>query len=636
MVTMRYTICLLFFTATLFGQVAPMQPLSTYGRNFWNHFYISGDYAVTVMSYDKGLSVLDIRDPQNVELVNSFPLKGFIYNTEIEGDRMVANPNGQLAIIDLSDLPEISLLNTPTIRACEVQIEDHVVMSYCSWEDELKLLDISDPTSPQLMGTTVIESIKRIVYNDTFLYALHEDEPTVMVFDASEPSAIQQVHSISLEGDLRQLDLAGDSLFVTNAASDGPAIFTLDITTPGHLTLCSSSEMSSSVKDIAISDGIFYGLMDDQLQISKLDGACQLAGSGSVTTLGTQGARNIQVHGDRAVIQTGANFEIYDIASEPFLIGSYEEVLNIGDFEIMGDIAVISGSHGVSTMDISDRSNPIVLDKLPVDWLSHLHVAHGYAYVRDPSRPGGFYVLDISSPENIVEVTKVPIGRTTDLEGNDDFLFVMDFFELNVYSLSDPAQPRLLKTYGNDIASHVFAVSDGLYVYQAGRDFTIAEIAADGTLTTLSEIEFPQNGREKITVEGDFLYIANDETGMYIYDISEPTNPKFMSTTPIATDDAYLVSANNGIIGYVGIESYFVIDARNPENPVIVAEKLDAGPLFPAPLFVDGPYVYSDQDGFTIEGIGCVDRETSAERFQSWHSNQEITVLDLIYSVPCE
>ena len=173
---------------------ASMYQLSTLRGAGGDALHIDGQYVYTAGGY--GFQILDISDSLNARIVGSCPLsvyKGGVWGKAGSDRAFVANEINGLAVMDDGDISH-PLLDT-TLLGAGSALDLEVRGSRCYVADEgggMKLLDISDPTTPHTLGEldTIggAEACYSVVATDSFAFMGWFNTPFFRVADVSEPT----------------------------------------------------------------------------------------------------------------------------------------------------------------------------------------------------------------------------------------------------------------------------------------------------------------------------------------------------------------------------------------------------------------------------------------------------------------
>ncbi|HHE36954.1 MAG TPA: hypothetical protein ENL20_00060 [Candidatus Cloacimonetes bacterium] len=109
----------------------------------------------------------------------------------------------------------------------------------------------------------------------------------------------------------------------------------------------------------------------------------------------------------------------------------------------------------------------------------------------------------------------------------------------------------------------------------AEGSFDFAVVRFDGDVpTVVYESDEPDVFFEKMCIEGDYLYVAAHNQGIWIYDISDPELPLFEGNLTTGFTDAFAVAVEGDSVyvadGGAGLK---IVNIENKEFPFIVAEE---------------------------------------------------------------
>ncbi|TET16914.1 MAG: T9SS type A sorting domain-containing protein, partial [Candidatus Cloacimonadota bacterium] len=253
------------------------------------------------------------------------------------------------------------------------------------------------------------------------------------------------------------------------------------------------------------------------------------------------------------------DFYVVDISnlSNPQLAGSCYCVCN--DVFVLASLAYVSGrSEGLQIIDVSSPSNPQPLGQYEI-WNESfaIYVSPPLAYVACGT--GGLRILDISEPLNPVETGYCEIlWSASAIFVQDSFAFVCEegepYVALRVIDVSDPSSPTEV---GSCFSSCLFGNSRGIHDVDS-----IAYIA----LAT---------------------WTAFSDQGLWIVDISTPSNPQTIALFPTLDDanDVFVVDS----LAYLAAEDFYILNVSDPSNPQQIGyydcERASG-------VFTAGPYAY--------------------------------------------
>jgi hypothetical protein len=277
-----------------------------------------------------------------------------------------------------------------------------------------------------------------------------------------------------------------------------------------------------------------------------------------------------------AFVSYSGNMYILDLLLPGFPAWSITDVGGIGHIEVRESYAYIVNDDGLQIWNVSNVQNPVLQSTFLEDFnFDDLYVAGDYAYIG--GGPTGLRIFDIRDPANPVE-----------LGSFDTYSVALGLFvEDNLVYLADAEDGLLIIDKTNldypEIIGH-YPIPDGFnyqvevqnnvaYTVCWTSGFRIINVSDPSNLTELAVIDTFDVW--KLDVNGNYAYvveaIANAESYVHIFDITNPSNPVLSSTTEFPTT-VYEVLFNEGYL-YVANEDNGVriLDVSNPSNPVEVS-----------------------------------------------------------------
>lgn len=194
-------------------------------------------------------------------------------------------------------------------------------------------------------------------------------------------------------------------------------------------------------------------------------------------------ASGILVEGNYAYYGTGMNvkFVIADISNPaaPLSIGNIKFPYNSGVFGIAKKNEVVylaAGTSGLLSVDVTDKTNPVVLDSIPVakdEQIRDVVIKDSLAFA---AASEGLQIINIKSPSDLKVIKNIGSGyNSIDIQNNFVFLG-KDNGGVDVFNISNPNAPTL-----------AFAI-----------------VNSGGTAWDLK-------------VKGNLLYLSTDIKGLFIY-----------------------------------------------------------------------------------------------------------------------
>ena len=259
---------------------------------------------------------------------------------------------------------------------------------------------------------------------------------------------------------------------------------------------------------------------------------------------------------------------------------------------IFGDYAYVTGSYGIHIVDISNPFEVSVAGEFirssPGGVYPHgVDVKDGKCYISFNAM--GLYIVDVSNPENPVElghfdaldwardvVVVDSLAYLLNLNNGGGFSDALQY--LQILNISDPNN---IYEVGNWIGSNVYAWSNSLIVredhaYVLGDHGLFILDITDPTSPQTVGVWNPGGWNFRMSEDGDLLYIAKEGGGMKVVDVSDPTNPSLIST--FSTIDYCADVAPRDSLVYIADADGGLLIAQHTFAPVSIDNKNGAVP----------------------------------------------------------
>ena len=226
----------------------------------------------------------------------------------------------------------------------------------------------------------------------------------------------------------------------------------------------------------------------------------------------------------------------------------------------LGCIGVCMGTTGVLwAYDITQPSSPALLGRTEVRAF-HIHLDGQVVYATGldlQTLELKLSVIDVTDPTNLSVRGSTDIFSETGLAGQGEVIYILrdissDQVRLAGVDVSNPDSPFLV---GETITPPLnqsfnypeapFAISNEAgYICLETNEVKIIDLANPANTTSVGTCPVT-SGCNDVQVSNSYMYVATD-TGVWIYDISEPFNPMFIKEIPTATA-AKLITISGGI-----------------------------------------------------------------------------------------
>jgi len=275
--------------------------------------------------------------------------------------------------------------------------------------DDLKVIDVTDPTSPATVGTLSIGAFPSgIAVTGNYTYVIDQTANDLKVIDVTDPTSPATVGTLSIGGDPTQLAVAGRYAYVVDASSNDLRI--IDISDPTTPSTISTLTIGGSPKSIAVAGRYAY-VVDNASDDLKVIDVSDPSSPATVGTLSIGASPTyVAVAGRYAYVVdfTANDLKVIDVSNPvlPATVGTLSSIGADPEFIIVaGRYAYVidSGSDDLKVVDISDPTAPATLTTLSLGGFPYkMAMAGRYLYVIDQttgSTAGDLKIIDISGIE---------------------------------------------------------------------------------------------------------------------------------------------------------------------------------------------------------------------------------------------
>lgn len=351
-----------------------------------------------------GIAVLDASAPASPQVVDRIYMDYFSYALEVRGENAYALRSGY-GVVDVVDLAPPNLVvgsvDTPgTASGVDVAGGYAYVADGASG---LQIVDISTPTSPQILGNVPGSSgLGDVVLAGNYAYAVGSGR--LMILDVSQPSTPNPV--LNWNNSFLDIAITGSRMYVsaTDVQPYNP-ITAYDVTSPASPQYLGFIDTPGFPQDIAAAGNYVYVAEAGTLQIVDFSVPSSPFIVGSVPTPG--GGWSVALVGQYACVASGsAGMHVIDVSvpSAPAIVATVPTFYEARDVDIVDGRAYVmqAPTYRMDVIDLTVPSHPGVLASIdaPATPLSAVR-AGSYVYVTASDR--GLMVY----PEVCVETTAI-------------------------------------------------------------------------------------------------------------------------------------------------------------------------------------------------------------------------------------
>jgi hypothetical protein len=420
----------------------------------------------------------------------------------------------------------------------------------CAYFAGFEIWDVSDMAAPVKLGGGPTEGLPRggIFASGNYVYVVTVADG-VQVFDVTNPSSPVNTGNCPLSASNLAWNSAksGDLIFV--AIGNG-GMKVVDVSDPANPFVAGSFSYLST--GVSVANGYAYVVSYNMglrvLDISNLAGITQI---GYVQIPGYP--VKVRVVGNYAYIansttSTGGGINVVDVSvpASPQLITTYNGYADY--IAVNGSVLSYTGMiFPCNILDISDPVSPAFASSydLPISTMD-LSVKDNYAYTGN----NGFRVFDITDKSHPVQVGYDSTDGAIVRPAGDLAVYIRESMTANnpvmVMDISDPANPGFLGQYMAPVMTNDLEVKDHYAFVACWWDgFRVVDFQdPSNPLLVAHKMGWFTNAIpgvdycyvQALDIEGDYIYLidylpfpAEDTRGLYIFDISDPVNPIFIS-----------------------------------------------------------------------------------------------------------
>jgi hypothetical protein len=548
-------------------------------------------------------------DSLNVRIVGRSSY-GFFHDVALDRERnlVFATTGDRLYVFDVRDPTSlVKLVKSPfRVSAKSLFHADGFIFLACG-EEGVKILDVSDPASPLLVGDRDTPGYAMdICVSGTYAYVADWSTGLLIVSiaDPEEPTLVGGYDKVDLTNSVTVSDGVA---YVTNGSLN---IF--DVTDPYAPALLAIHETSGWALDVALTDTL--ALVADGasgLEVIDVAHASRPEHLGQTSTFGYSTAVE-STNGYAFVADWDRGFRIISVANplEPEEVGYLDTPGYTKDVAVIGSYAYVADEIG--GLRVISTQQPSLPEEAgfystPLD-AKDVAVSGDYAYIADGEY--GMKVLSIADPTDPLVVGCIGFAGDAQMiavTGSLAIVFDGDLDILRIVSVEDPARPDQIGFY----SLPVYYLSDldvlGSYVYACEAYDGLEIVSVETPAVPIhAGIYYRQSSfAEGLSIEAPYAYLAGWGYGLSVLSIEDPAAPAFVgscdldfSARDIAIQDDFAYPA--------GRHDIRVISIADPSHPYEITSYADSSAEFYS-IAAGGSYLYLVTEDDRLLAISIAD-----------------------------
>jgi hypothetical protein len=496
-----------------------------------------------------------------------------------------------LEILDVSDpsTPTLIGINDKLISAQHIEVSDNTAY-IISETTGLVIMSVLDPTAPQIIGnapeyTGVID----IETGGSTLY-LAAEQDGLLILDVTNPESPTLLGSAS-EGELVE-DVHYDGISTVYAVGEGRGLRIFDVSDPSSPYLLSTYNSVQDATHITVENSTAYISNDYEVVAVDISDPTNPSHLGSIS-LDHSAGQLLAIDAEVYLSSQSRGLEIINFSnpSSPVLVRSYWPYFGIISprLAVQNSIAYVANqSRGLVLIDISNReANPLI-----GRWNEGLgqygsSILDGNLLYLSRGRRG-LDILDVSDPATPLHIANIPaLGEIGDFARSGDILYVVHNLEpqnpadgqlLIAYQVNGPGKLIQVGQYqfegrgSSIVVEGTIAYLSGVRYLSSGGYLDIIDFSTPSSPQSVSKTYVPTWGAG-IALKNNTAYMNAIETGLYIFDVSDRTLPVTLGLYPLDFAGGLEVKDDTAFVG--ALYSIEVIDVGDPTAPIAISSMDD-------------------------------------------------------------
>jgi len=531
------------------------------------------------------------------------------------GYAYVADWNSGLQIFDVSNPDDpvwVAKLKTEGQPSQIVIAGNYAYLT--AGEGGLHIIYIGNPGAPSIVKTMMMENYPYgVAVEGEFLYAATGNQTgsspgSLVVIDISTPESVEIIASVETPGRALDVDIENGYAYV---AAESSGLRIMDVDPPGlshEVSVIGEIEfpsfMGGEIFDVVVSNGLAFvhraggemnpnhlGVInvenpEEPVWVENFSFGDYISGSGDIV-----------IDGDYLYMSYGEDLRVYDFSSHDSAV-LIDTITGAGGNYTLADGMAYVVSNGLTVVDLHDPANGIIRGiRTGFSAGQSLEAVDGLLL---QGYYGHFSITDISDPEN-PEIKSIieDEGHFGDFVYQDNLVYMLGP-GIDIYNISNPELPVLVQHLDTPSYPNGLAVA-GNYIYVTDDDGLHVIDNSDPELPVLTDsIEVGEGlWLAKITVSGDYAYCLERQHGVYIFDVSVPSELKLANEiTPVPSNDFIVVPG--GYVYLSCVDGIRIIDIDPMEDAAVVKTYPDIHGIFEK----SGPYLYIAYDKLYACDIG--------------------------------
>lgn len=443
-------------------------------------------------------------------------------------------------------------------------------LAYVADGNALRIADITNPASPQLLGGVELPSAtERIVLSGNHAFLAGS---SLLVVDVSNPAApfLRGTATCALVS--KDVAVAGGYAYVAEAVAvgQGGRLEIFDVTNPAAPSLAGSLGLPVRAYGVAV-EGTHAYVASGGFRVVDVSNPHAPAMVGTAPT--PQSSQRVAVAGSHAYVTVSepapvaGSLRVFNIAnpSAPQLVGTFATYGGAQDVTLDGTIACIGDSfRGFRVLDVSNPANPVQLASFPLNGAG-LALAGGHVYATG----GDLDIVDVALAQSIVPLGIAAIPDAHGLFVAPPLAYVANG-SLRVVSLGSPTAPAVIgQCLPPGGASDVVVRGEHAFVAAGVEGIQVVDVSDPIHPAVIASASHPGSAY-RLALNGSMLFVAAGTGGLQVLDLSDPTAPAVAGSfdTPDYAYDVFAAGAHAYVVD--ALAGLHIVDVSDVSSPWLV------------------------------------------------------------------
>jgi len=525
---------------------------------------VSGIYAY-VADRPGGIRAVNVADPANPVIAGNFQTEYDPVSVAVENNYLfIAETKKGIRSINVSDPVNMVESGAYTMNNGATAIRIYNQYAYVL-ADGLRIFDISSPSYFEQVGSGDITATNKIAVSGSHAFAA-DLTAGLKIYDVSKVKTPSHIKTYETANSSYDVAINGDRAYL--ADGDG-GLIVLDVSNPPFPNVLGSFNSAGNATSVAVSGNYMY--VTDSiagLRVFNISNPLNPVQIGLLDN--TESAVDIEVMFSYAFVSVtvdgnNGGIQVIDISdpANPHQHGQYTLYPSYGLSAANGYVYTAAGDNGMAVVNIANPQYPTLSGGIN-DILGVTGVSFEREYVMAAAGDNGFYVIDVGTKTTPVERSNLALpGKALNVTSSYPYAYVAtENAGLRVLEWISPVKPSELGYYDPQKPVYDVAVN-GLFAYLAAENLYIVNVSNPESPYMAGSYEI--GGARGIAVDGDYIYVASGENGIYIFKTTAPAPPSDVVLTDVPGDHGHEVEISWTLSPDDGsIVNYHVYRSRYP------------------------------------------------------------------------